>query len=386
MMKTRQVLIIISFIIILSIIFFAYNTGYNSGLNYGEKNAEDIRLSNKVETIKDSVVYKYVNTKIVENADISNTIEGFGRVISQTNINISSEVQGKLKSNIALKKGSKFTQGQILFYISSNDIKLAIKAKKSAYLSLLVKSLPDLRIDFNSEYIKWEKFVNSINVNYPLLDLPEINSIKERNFLVSRSIIAEFYNIKSDEIRLNKYTIIAPFNGYIIDAFTDEGAIVNMGTPIINVVREGKSEVEISLSSNNIKKISIGSKVTFSDNNKIYQGKIIRIGNIINSNTQNLTVFASISPVSDDVLYDGMYLKTIIKCNDDKNVVKVPRKAIFNENTIYTVNEDSLLIPLNIHVISFNNKTVSASGIPDKTRIVVEPIINAKDSMKVWPL
>jgi len=385
-MKTRQVLIIISFIIILLIIFFAYNTGYNYGVSYGEKNAEDIRLSNKVETVKDSVVYKYVNTKLVENSDISNSLEGFGRVISQTNINISSEVQGKLISNITLKKGSKFTKGQILFYISSKDIKLAIKAKKSAYLSLLVKSLPDLRIDFNSEYIKWEKFINSINVNYPLLDLPEINSIKERNFLVSRSIIAEFYNIKSDEIRLNKYTIIAPFNGYIIDAFTDEGAVVNMGAPIINVVREGKSEVEISISSNNIKKLSIGSKVTFSDNNKIYKGKIIRIGNIINSNTQNLTVFASISSVSDDVLYDGMYLKTLIKCNDDKNVVEVPRKAIFNENTIYTVNEDSLLIPLNIDVISFNNKTVSASGIPNKTRIVVEPIINAKDSMKVWPL
>ena len=138
-MKTRQVLIIISFIIIILIIFFVYETGYNFGVSYGEKNAEDIRLSNKIETVKDSVVYKYVNTRLVENADISNSVEGFGRVISQTNINISSEVQGKLTSNIALKKGSKFTKGQILFYISSNDVKLAIKAKKSAYLSLLVK-------------------------------------------------------------------------------------------------------------------------------------------------------------------------------------------------------------------------------------------------------
>jgi len=385
-MKTRQVLIIITFTIILIIIFFAYNTGYNSGLTYGEKNAEEIRISNKIEIIKDSVVYKYVNTKTLENSDISNTLESFGRVISHTNINISSEVQGKLTSNIALKKGSKFKKGQILFFISSADVKLAIKAKKSAYLSLLVKSLPDLRIDFNSEYIKWERFVNAINVDYPLPDFPEINTIKERNFLASRSIVSEFYNIKSDEIRLNKYTIIAPFNGYIIDAYTDEGAIVNMGAPIINVVREGKSEVEISISTNNIKKISLGSKVSFYDNNKTYQGKIIRIGNIINSNTQNLSVFASINPVSGEVLYDGMYLKTIIKCNDDKNVVKIPRKAIFNENTIYTVNKDSLLIPLDINIISFNNKTVSASGIPNKTRIVVEPIINAKDSMKVWPL
>ena len=102
-MKTRQVLIIISSIILLSLISFIGKISYESGVSYGEKNAEEIRLKRIKTDFKDSIIPKYVNTKTIFNDTIPFTINGSGRVISSSNINISSEVQGKLISNINLK-------------------------------------------------------------------------------------------------------------------------------------------------------------------------------------------------------------------------------------------------------------------------------------------
>ncbi len=53
---------------------------------------------------------------------------------------------------------------------------------------------------------------------------------------------------------------------------------------------------------------------------------------------------------------------------------------------IFTVNEDSLLIPKKINVKSMQNNLVLASGIENATILVIEPVINAKDSMKVYPI
>ena len=53
---------------------------------------------------------------------------------------------------------------------------------------------------------------------------------------------------------------------------------------------------------------------------------------------------------------------------------------------VYTVNKDSLLIPRKIEVKTMQANSVLASGIKNSTILVIEPVINAKDSMKVFPI
>ncbi|MDB4710629.1 HlyD family efflux transporter periplasmic adaptor subunit, partial [Flavobacteriales bacterium] len=384
-MKTRQVLIIISSIILLSLISFIGKISYESGVSYGEKNAEEIRLKRIKTDFKDSIIPKYVNTKTIFNDTIPFTINGSGRVISSSNINISSEVQGKLISNINLKKGTEFTKGQILFKVKDDDAQLLLIAKKSNFLNLVSNSLADIKIDFSAEFLKWDTFFNSIKVNSPLPVFPSFSSTKEKNFIISRSFLSEYYSIKSDEERLKKYLITAPFNGSIIEAFTDEGAVVNPGSPIVNIIRKGDLEIEIPINPDYISKVKKGYEVILTQDNNQYSGSITRIGDFVNANTQNLSVFAKLVSNNNNLL-NGMYLEASIKCDGFENVVKIPRKAVFGNNMIFTVNEDSLLIPKKINVKSMQNNLVLASGIENATILVIEPVINAKDSMKVYPI
>ena len=199
-----------------------------------------------------------------------------GRVVPGKIINISSEVQGVLESGISLKKGSKFKKGDLLFKLRDTDIKLMLAAKKSAYLSLIAQNLPDIATDFSQEFDKWNNFFNGINVDQPLDDFPSFNTTREKNFIISRNILAEYLSIKSDEFKLSKYFQFAPFTGSIVESYTDKGAIVNPGSPVIQIMRSDELEIEIPIPLKYMDNIKLGTKVNLFDNSKTFYGKIIR--------------------------------------------------------------------------------------------------------------
>ena len=138
----------------------------------------------------------------------------------------------------------------------------------------------------------------------------KINSSKEKNFIVSRSILAEYLSIKSDEEKLSKYTVSAPFDGIITKSYSDVGGNVNPGSPVVDFIRDDKMEIELTVNTSEITFINIGDSVSFMQNEKKYSGKIVRKGNFVNPKTQNISVFTSIN--NNNSIYNGMYLDAII--------------------------------------------------------------------------
>ena len=71
--------------------------------------------------------------------------------------------------------------------------------------------LPDIKIDFPESFQKYQDFFNSLKIDQPLPELPELDSDKEKVFLASRNILNDYFNIKSAEVRLSKYRLICTF-------------------------------------------------------------------------------------------------------------------------------------------------------------------------------
>ena len=78
-----------------------------------------------------------------------------------------------------------------------------------------------------------------------------------------------------------------------------------------------------------------------------------------------------------------MYMEATIFCESIIDVTEIPRRAVFNNNSIYTVNKDQQLLPVKLEIKATKENTLIVKGLPDSTRIVIEPVIDAKDSMKV---
>lgn len=384
-MKVRHVLIVISSFSI--IIFFAlfYKLGESNGIKYGVENAEKIKEENRKgkEINTDSIVPKFVKALTVKNEIHPIILNGYGKVISASSINISTEVQGILSSSITLKKGTKFKTGQVLFTINNTDIKLGLQSKKSSFLTQLTSILPDLNIDYPESFKDWKSFFEKIDVKKPLPILPTFKSSKEKSFIISRNILSQYYSIQSDESRLKKYTIKAPFSGSIIESFTDAGANVSPGMSVIKILREGDLEIEIPILANNLSLIKKGQKVILKDNEgKRTIGEISRIGNYVNPETQTIPAFVSIKK-GNNSLYNGMYLESIINCNSDLLAVKIPRTAIFDNQKVYIVTKENKLKVIDISISTFQDKSVIVTGLENGVRVVSEAIVNIKEGTTV---
>ena len=383
-MKARKIVVFVLLLVFLGLLMIVGSISYNSGVSYGEANAEQIRKS-KIINVDSVVVENFVTAAYTLNEKAPISVKSSGRIVPGKMIGISSEVQGVLESSITLKKGTKFRKGDLLFKLRDTDIKLMLAAKKSAYLSLIAQNLPDIATDFSSEFEKWNAFFNAINVDQPLNEFPEFNTTREKNFIISRNILAEYLSIKSDEFRLSKYFQFAPFSGSIVESFTDEGAIVNPGSPVIQIMRNDELEIEIPVPLKYIDNIKVGNTVELRENERSFDGVIIRKGDFINAKTQNVPVY--VKPHNAKSLYYGMYVEAILKLNSNQNVVKIPRKALFDNERLYTVNQqDSTLVSITLDIRSSDDKFVYVENLSDSVLYVTQPLINKKEKNKVTPV
>tara|TARA_B100002052_G_scaffold179913_2_gene163807 strand:+ start:3046 stop:4206 length:1161 start_codon:yes stop_codon:yes gene_type:complete len=381
-MNTRKTLIIISSLIVIALFALTSYISYNFGMNYGVENAELIREQRASESEKHSKNIKSVLATKVVNKEITNQIYSTGRVLSVNSITISSEVQGKILNNSFLKKGTKIKKGNNILNVQNTDLQLLLNAKKSRLMSLISSNLADIELDFNGEYEKWKTFFNKITLNNNLPDFPKLYSTKEKNFIISRSILSEYLSIKSDEEKLKKYIIKAPFDGIITRSYTDIGAFINPGSPIIDFIRDGEMEIELSVNTSEIDLINLNDSVVLSNSNNVFSGKIVRKSEFVNNNTQNISVFASVKN-AENSLYSGMYLDAKIINKSNEKLVKIPRRAVFNENKVFTIDRENKLEIKTLNIISYQDDFVVVDNLKNGTIVVKEPLIGESEGTKV---
>lgn len=372
-MKKRQLIILSSLFIIVVIIITALSTGGNNDDKKKEHKTKDV---------------KYVKTRPAIITNHSLVIKANGRVGSSRNVVLISEAQGKLlPGEVHLKPGSSFRQGQLLCRIDDTEASLKMQARKSGYLTMLATAIPDLKIDYPESFKIWEAFFEGIEVNEKLPDLPETKTVKEKTYLASRNILGEYYSIKADEEMISKYHVYAPFDGNLVDVFTEFGTVVNPGSQIARIIQTGNLEVEVPVQVEVASFLHVGDKVKISSQGKAikYDGQIIRMGRYVNPNTQSLDVFVSIDANAADRMYDGMYVELEVIADTIEDVIKVPRKALIGKSEVYVV-KDTLLIRRQIELRTKDETNAYISGLENGEHIVVEALSNPVDSMVVHKL
>ncbi|MCB0409559.1 MAG: efflux RND transporter periplasmic adaptor subunit [Flavobacteriales bacterium] len=372
-MSKRKIIILSVVFLILFLIVFRLSSGEKGGSQQGGQNIE-----NK----------KYVKVHKINNDTVNIFVNGYGRVSSSRNITLSSEVQGVLlNAGFELKPGQSFHSGQLLFKINDKEAQLALKARKSGFLNLMATILPDIKIDFSDNAAAWSGFLDQIDLDKPLPELPTFKSNKEKTFLAAKNVLAEYYNIKGEEERVKKYNVYAPFDGSIVDVTAEIGTIVNPGSPIATIIKTVALEVSVPITPKDVKLIHVGSKVELMSEDKkmTWQGKVNRIAQNINPNTQSVDVYIGIEEGVKQSLYNGMYVEVNIQAEDLADADEIPRRSFLNDERVYIV-RDSLLIKKQPTIIKRNKNSYVIQGMKDGDLVVIEPIPGAVDSMKVAPI
>lgn len=315
-MKRSQIILFVVVLVISGLIYVALAS-----------NKKEFSKETKEGTEKTYVAVREVKHKLK-----SLSLVSYGQVTPNIELIVSFEVQGKLiRGAKTMKPGTNFSRGQLLYSVDSEEAFHAFNAAKSTLMNQIVTILPDIELDYPSERDKWVAFLNGLSpgINKRLPEFPKMGS-REGLFITSRNIPSQYFNLKSQEKRLDKYRYIAPFSGTVVATFAEPGSIVNPGIQVAKIAKTGDFEIKVPISMEDIELYKDNSTADFIDasGKKVATGKIVRVSNVINQQTQSADVYYSVKALKGETVYNGMYLNVSIEKEAPKRAMTIPRAAM----------------------------------------------------------
>lgn len=344
-------------------------------------------VSMKPETMKrpEMEMTRSVKAEIVSYSEIISPLTKEGRAVSGGQVTLVSEASGKIEPGaVALRKGTSFKKGQLLAEIYKDEVELALKARKSKFLTVMTSLLPDMKVDYPAHLDAYEMFFRAIDLDENIPEMPVVQDEKLKIFLASRNVFSEYYGIKQDEKKLQRHSLYAPFNGTFTQVNFEVGGYVNMGGQIAKMIRTEHVEIEVPVPNNESKWIKIGDKVNVlaRDRSSKKKGTVVRKSDFVEANTQSRSIFVHLTSSADDELLTGEYRVVEFPGQKISAAMEIPRNCVFNTSTVYAV-IDGKLKKREINILKRNETTLIFNGIDEGTKVVVEPLINVKENTPV---
>lgn len=344
--------------------------------------ASNIISANKRERPTAQKVVKPVFVLEAKNTEVPIKVLANGRLTAKRRVQLFAEVQGILKPASKLyRPGQNYQKGDLLLSIDDTEFRASVQSAKSNFINVLTTSLADIEIDFPQYFQKWMDYLNAIDMDKPLPELPEFNSPQEAFFMNGRGIPNAYYNVLNLQTRLAKYKIRAPFTGSLASTSITEGSLVRVGQNLGSYIESGVYELEVAVPSGYTSILKLGRTVALEllEGNQTYQGRVTRINPAIDSNTQSISVFVEVE--SED-LREGQYLRAVLDAAPAENAIEIDRSLLVDQRQIYTV-EDTLLKLMDVEVVHLTDQKVVVRGVEDGMLIIRKPVAGAFADMLV---
>ena len=328
-----------------------------------------------------------VRTTVVLNTQVTPKVPVEGRVQAWNRIDLFAEVNGVLSlMGEDFREGKSFKEGEIILNLDDSESRSNLTSARSIFLQLVTGMLASIQVDFPERIEVWEQYVESIDVTKSLPSLPAPESKREEYFIVNRGVQASFYSIKASEQRVSKFTVRAPFDGFVAEALVKPGALVRAGQPLGLFVGTDVYEIQTAVHSRYLATVKIGDKVLFHDENDVLvaEGKVDRIAGNVNTSTQSATVFCKVraSENRQDQMRDGRYLSGVIESSEIKNAFEIQMNLIDGEGKVFVINSNQL-DKMSVVQEFRSIETAIVSGIPNGTLILSDPITGSYLGMPV---
>ena len=328
--------------------------------------------------IKEVVVQKALN------GPVTISVPAQGLVTAKKRIEIYSEVQGVFRMGAQLfRTGQSYQSNEILIQIDAAEYLANVKSSRTNLYNQIAAILPDIRLDFSKEYPTWLAFLNAINVDKNLPDMPEMSDENLKLFVSGRGVLGAYYSVKNLEQRLSKYQVRAPFNGVLTEALVTEGTLVRSGQKLGEFIQPGLYELMVSIPKSYALKLNQGATVSLSnmEGTQSFTGKVVRLNAKVDPSTQTTSVAIEIN---DPNLYEGVYLKATLAGNTLQNAISLPRALISEGNTIFAL-ENNTLKAIQVTPLHYSEGQVVVAGIPEGLEILAKPLLGAYEGMTVNP-
>jgi HlyD family secretion protein len=273
-----------------------------------------------------------VTIEKVEKGKIISVVTANGKVEAKTNVNISSDVMGKIL-DIPVLEGQKVEKGQLLVQIDKTQ-SLSDVDQMKAVLASAEADKEQAKINFDRQVKLFER---------KLISQFELDLAKNTYDRAEQAVNQYRASLESARDQMSKCTIKAPIDGTITDLISKVGENVligtmnNAGTVIMVISDLSEIVVKADVDETDIASLSIGQDVAISLDafpDTTFKGEVTEIGNAAKSSAygvqDQVTNFEVTILISDAVsgIKPGMNASVDITTNIRDEVVKIPIQAV----------------------------------------------------------
>jgi membrane fusion protein, multidrug efflux system len=303
-----------------------------------------------------------VSAETVAPGRVAAEIIAYGRLKSAQPVVINSEVNGMLEEGeVDFRPGQRFRRGQLLIKVDARQIELDISAAKSDLLKALATVLPEIRVDFPDAFAVWQEYFNLCSFDRPVPKLPEAANNNIKLYLSRFNVYTIYFTIRDLEIMREKHFIHAPFDGSIVAVDLRSGSNVRSGTRIGEIINLEELEMVVPLTVEDVQWLDPEQPVllTSAELRGEWHGHIVRIARTVDQQTQTVQAYITVDEA--DQLYDGILMKATIPGRMIDSAVRIPRRALHNQNSVYLI-EDGLLALRAVDVVRSEPESVIIAG------------------------
>lgn len=305
----------------------------------------------------------------------------YGKLNAVQRVDLLAEVSGNyVGGDKPFLEGNSFRKGQVMIQLDNSEAQANTMSLKGNFINSILSILPDIKQDYPTDYAAFEAYYEGLTLSAALPPLPAAEGKLEK-FLIARGIQSAYYQVKSAEERLEKFSIRAPFDGVVAVASVKKGNLVSPGRALGTFVGNGAYEIKSAVTLAYADHLTVGQEITFTspDIKGSWSGKVDRISPVVDGASQSINIIANVKGAQ---LREGMYLTGHVSNVFVEGAMRVPAYMVFDNKYVFTVSGEKL-VKTEIQVVEWLDNELIIKGLEKGTRIVDEPTFKGTSGMVV---
>lgn len=286
-----------------------------------------------------------------------------GSVSAWEEVPVGAETGGLTAVGVYVDEGSYVRQGQVLVKLNDALLQAQLRQQQAAVQSAEANAARDDAALARAQELKQRGFLSQASLDTALAN----QRASQANLASARAALSEI------RTRLSQAEIKAPVSGLIISRNVTKGQIVEAGTQLFRMVRDGRLELDAQVPETDLPALRAGQTATITSNEGVTTTGTIRIVTPeVDAQTRLGLARITLSPGSG--LKPGMFARAAIDAGAQPTTVVPTGAVLYRENKagVYVLNADNSAHFRPVTVLSRRDDQTSVSGLEPGVRVVVQ--------------
>jgi RND family efflux transporter MFP subunit len=286
-----------------------------------------------------------------------------GSVSAWEEVPVGAETGGLTAVGVYVDEGSYVRQGQVLVKLNDALLQAQLRQQQAAVQSAEANAARDDAALARAQELKQRGFLSQASLDTALAN----QRASQANLASARAALSEI------RTRLSQAEIKAPVSGLIISRNVTKGQIVEAGTQLFRMVRDGRLELDAQVPETDLPALRAGQTATITSNEGVKTSGTIRIVTPeVDAQTRLGLARITLSPGSG--LKPGMFARAAIDAGAQPTTVVPTGAVLYRENKagVYVLNADNSAHFRPVTVLSRRDDQTSVSGVEPGVRVVVQ--------------